>query len=88
TIINIKQGKVNQIDRAIKEFRAGKIFGKKLKEAEKSPWYKLAALIAEYYETKNEDVFNEAKLIYTKLIDKKDKFVTNFFKEIERGKSL
>jgi hypothetical protein len=81
TIMNIKLNKANEVNKAIQEFKAGKIFGKNLREAENNPWYKLASIISEFYEKSDINIFKEAKLVYNKMIDKKDKFVTKFFEE-------
>ncbi|MHA1835464.1 MAG: hypothetical protein ACTSYQ_00810 [Candidatus Odinarchaeia archaeon] len=78
-IINIQLNRPELIKKVVSEFKAGKIFGKKLQEIVKNPWYKLAKLIAEYTETEDKNILKEAMLVYNKMIDKKDRFVTNFF---------
>ncbi|WEU40477.1 MAG: hypothetical protein OdinLCB4_000655 [Candidatus Odinarchaeum yellowstonii] len=83
TLISIKLGKRRDTEKAIKEFKAGKIFGKNIEKVQKEPWYKLAALIAEYYNSKDERILKDAKLVYEQMIDKKDRYITKFFEKAE-----
>ncbi|MEM2906882.1 MAG: hypothetical protein QW739_02245 [Candidatus Odinarchaeota archaeon] len=83
TIINIKLGNTSEVDKAIKEFKSGKIFGKNIREVQRDPWYNLASLISEYYKTGDEKIFKDAKVVYEKMIDKKDRFITRFFEKTE-----
>ncbi len=79
TVISIKLGKNRDAEKAIKEFKAGKIFGKHIEKVQKEPWYKLASLIADYYNSKDEKILKDAKLVYEQMIDKKDRYITKFF---------
>lgn len=81
TVINIKLRRICELDKAIREYRTGKIFGKKIREVQRNPWYRLSALIVDYYERNDEAAFKDARVIYEKMIDKKDKFITAFFEE-------
>jgi hypothetical protein len=83
TLISIKLGKRRDTEKAIKEFKTGKIFGKNIEKVQKEPWYKLAALITEYYNSKDERILKDAKLVYEQMIDKKDRYITKFFEKAE-----
>ncbi len=83
TVINITLGENKAVEKAIKEFKTGKIFGKNIRKVQREPWYRLATLITEYYNRKDEKILKDAKVVYEQMIERKDRYITKFFEQLE-----